>query len=285
MSAYPPWLKIKAVSLAEQNKVEKILRTSKLHTVCEQAKCPNLGECFAQKTATFLIMGYECTRSCGFCAVQHGKPAAVDPMEPSRLAEAVRAMGLKYVVITSVARDDLSDGGAAHFASSIRAVSNSNAGIRIEVLIPDFQGSIEALRIVVEAKPAVVNHNLETVLRLYPKVRPEADYNRSLEVLRSIKQLSKDTLTKSGLMLGLGENEQEIYQAMEDLREVDCDLLTIGQYLAPSSEHVPVQRYYSPAEFETIRKRGLNLGFKYVASAPLVRSSYHAVDAYAASAY
>lgn len=281
--AYPSWLKVKAVSLEEQGEFEKTLRHAGLNTVCENAICPNLGECFAQKTATFLIMGHICTRRCRFCAVKKGEPLKIDQTEPLRLSNAVKALKLEYVVITSVTRDDLPDGGAAHFASSIEAIRNSNENIPVEVLVPDFQGSRDALTTVAEAGPAVINHNLETVLRLYSKVRIGADYFRSLELLRLAKTIKPQLLTKSGLMLGLGETKREIMKAVFDLKSVGCDLLTIGQYLAPSPEHAPVVHYYSPKEFAAIQKEALSLGFKKVISGPLVRSSYHARDAYNAS--
>ncbi len=276
----PSWLKVKAPNMDKLAEMESTLRKGLLNTVCESALCPNLGECFSRKTATFLIMGNTCTRSCSFCAVPGGQPEKLDEEEPARLAEAVRNLDLDYVVITSVTRDDLPDGGAEHFAATIKAIRHLNKNIPVEVLIPDFQGSKEALLTVTEAVPAVINHNLETVLRLYSKVRLGADYYRSLELLRLAKIIKPQLLIKSGLMVGLGETKSEIMKAIIDLHLVGCDLLTIGQYLAPSSEHEPVARYYTPEEFAAIQKKASSLGFKKVISGPLVRSSYHAKEAY-----
>jgi len=276
----PSWLKVKAPNMDKLSEIDSTLRKGSLNTICESALCPNLGECFSRKTATFLIMGNSCTRSCRFCAVQGGQPEKLSDEEPARLAEAVRSLDLDYVVVTSVTRDDLPDGGAKHFAATIKAIRHLNKNIPIEVLIPDFQGSKEALLTVTEAVPAVINHNLETVLRLYSKVRVGADYHRSLELLRLTKTINPQLLTKSGLMIGLGETESEIMNALFDLKSAGCDLLTIGQYLAPSSEHEPVARYYTPEEFAAIQKEASSLGFRKVICGPLVRSSYHAKEAY-----
>lgn len=280
MSVYPSWLKVKAVSLEQQAQFEDLLRSANLNTVCENALCPNIGECFVKKTATFLIMGENCSRSCKFCAVQKGKLSALEPEEPHRLANTVEQLGLGYVVITSVTRDDLTDGGASHFASCIKNIKGNNVATLIEVLVPDFKGSKSALTTVVQAKPAVVNHNIETVPRLYPTIRPEAYYERSLHLLESVKKIDSKIITKSGLMLGLGETDGEVIQTMHDLNVVGCDILTIGQYLSPSTHHEPVYKYYTPDEYNYYAQLGLELGFKYVVSAPLARSSYRAWEAY-----
>jgi lipoic acid synthetase len=247
-----------------------------LPTVCESARCPNRGECFSHHTATFLILGEVCTRGCAFCAVSKGKPAPVEADEPQRLAQAVAELGLRHVVITSVTRDDLPDGGAAHFARVVEALRQRCPGVRIELLVPDFQGSREALTTVLASGPDILAHNLETVPRLYPEVRRGADYGRSLKVLEQTKQLSPKIITKSGLMLGLGEESPEISAVLRDLRQVACDMLTIGQYLSPSLHHVPVARYVNPDEFASWQRQALELGFKSVAAGALVRSSYKA---------
>lgn len=247
-----------------------------LHTVCQSAKCPNLPECFSRGTATFMILGDICTRNCRFCAVEKGMPRPLDPEEPHRVAQAAQALGLSHVVVTSVSRDDLPDGGAEHFAATIRAIRRALPEAGVEVLIPDFKGDLDALRTVVEAGPDVLNHNLETVPRLYPRVRPQADYRRSLKVLKVAKEFDGTLLTKSGLMLGLGEEKGEILKVMEDLRRVGCDLLTLGQYLAPSEEHHPVIRFIPPEEFDKLKLKGEEMGFSKIASGPPVRSSYQA---------
>lgn len=272
----PGWLKVKANFNQTYRRVKKLLTESGLHTVCQEANCPNISECFSQKTATFMILGGICTRSCSFCDVEKGIPRKLDPDEPQRLAEMVKELGLKYVVVTSVTRDDLKDGGASLFAASITEIKKTNPRTKVEVLIPDFGGSFEALRIVMESQPQVLNHNLETVERLYPEVRPEANYNRSLEFLYNAKKLNRKIVTKSGLMIGLGENWNEIIHAMKDLGKVGCDLLTIGQYLRPQSSCYEVRRYYHPDNFEKLKRLGRSLGFKNIESAPLVRSSYQA---------
>jgi lipoyl synthase len=275
-TAKPEWLKIKVQDGPRRRAVEGLIRKLDLHTVCDEARCPNRMECFSRKTATFMIMGRVCSRNCTFCNVAGGVPEPLDPGEPNRVARAVRELGLTYAVITSVTRDDLPDGGAGHFADTIRALKGENPGVKIEVLIPDFLGQPSSLRKVVEAQPEVINHNVETVPRLYPAVRPQADYGRSLEVLKAVKEMNSRVLTKSGLMVGLGEEKEEVLQVFRDLRRLHCDLLTVGQYLAPSIRHHPVAAYIEPDLFEEYRKRGLDLGFRHVASGPLVRSSYRA---------
>lgn len=250
-----------------------------LNTVCQGALCPNQGECFGKGTTTFLILGRTCTRNCTFCAIpSEERPPAPDPGEPERIAQAAAELGLKHVVITSVTRDDLPDGGAAHFAETVRALKKNGSQTSVEVLIPDFQGSLAALETVVHSGPDIINHNLETVPRLYPEVRPQADYRRSVHLLQMVKEIDPEKITKSGLMLGLGEEPKEVLQVMADLREVSCDLLTLGQYLQPSGRHHPVVRFIPPEEFEELQRRGENLGFRGVFSAPLVRSSFHAAE-------
>ncbi len=273
----PKWIRAKAPAGPQIARLKGILREHKLHTVCEEAACPNLGECFHKGTATFMIMGDICTRRCPFCDVAHGRPAPLDPEEPRNLAETVKAMGLRFVVITSVDRDDLRDGGAAHFSACIRALRASVPELSIEILVPDFRGrEDQALEILVETPPDVFNHNLETVPRLYRQARPGADYAGSLELIRRYKAMRPDVPTKSGIMLGLGESPEEIVQVLEDLRAHGCDNLTLGQYLQPSRHHLPVERYVPPEEFEELRIIAKRLGFAKVASGPMVRSSYHA---------
>jgi len=251
-----------------------------LHTICENAHCPNIGRCFSEGTATFLILGDVCTRRCTFCAVKKGAPTPVDEEEPQHLLEAVEKLDLSYIVITSVTRDDLADGGATQFAKTIKLLHENKEGAIVEVLVPDFHGSMEAIKRVVEAHPEVVNHNIETVPRLYPEVRPGADYNRSLELLFRVKNLDSEIVTKSGLILGLGETKAEVLEVMNDLRETNCDLLTIGQYLSPSPQHHPVVRFVLPEEFTDYEDIGKEMGFAQVASAPLVRSSFKATELY-----
>ncbi|MGD9602840.1 MAG: lipoyl synthase [Gammaproteobacteria bacterium] len=273
----PAWIRARAPTDPKVVALKKLLREKSLHTVCEEASCPNLGECFAHGTATFMIMGALCTRRCPFCDVAHGRPLPLDPEEPAHLADAVRAMGLRYVVITSVDRDDLRDGGAAHFAACVAAVRAAQPGIRIEVLVPDFRGRMEvALEALLREPPDVFNHNLETVPRLYRQVRPGADYAWSLALIERFKALAPHVPTKSGLMLGLGEEIAEVREVMRDLRAHDCDRLTLGQYLQPSRAHLPVARFVEPAEFTALAGHAHDLGFAHVASGPLVRSSYHA---------
>lgn len=273
----PSWIRAPFPGTPEVLRLKQILRDNHLHTVCEEASCPNLGECFGHGTATFMIMGDICTRRCPFCDVGHGRPNPLDAQEPEHLARTVAAMGLKYVVITSVDRDDLRDGGAAHFVDCIHAVRAQQPGIVIETLVPDFRGRMDiALDLLVEEPPNVFNHNLETAPRLYRQARPGADYAHSLELLRRFKERQPQVPTKSGLMLGLGETTGEIETVMRDLRAHDVEMLTLGQYLQPSIHHLPVARYAPPEEFEQLRQFGEELGFTHVASAPLVRSSYHA---------
>lgn len=275
----PSWLRVKLPSTDTFFRTRALLADLRLHTVCESAKCPNHWECWNQGTATFMIAGDRCTRACGFCAVSTARPLALDADEPARVAEAARRMQLRHAVITAVARDDLADGGAAHFARTIAAVREANPGVVVEVLVPDFLDREEALRVVLSARPDVFNHNLETVRRLTPAVRSRATYDRSLSVLRRAKEFSEGALvTKSGLMLGLGETEAELMQAMRDLRGAGCDVLTLGQYLQPSREHLPVVSYIHPDTFETYRRVAEGMGFVHVASGPMVRSSYHAGD-------
>lgn len=272
----PEWLKSKQIPTEEEQKVRRLMKNLHLNTVCREARCPNRVECFNRGTATFLIMGDTCTRRCRFCNVNKGKPQPLDKEEPRHVAEAVKALGLKYVVITSVTRDDLPDGGAAHFASVIRKVREIDPGVGIEVLIPDFQGDSDSLNTVLDARPDVLNHNVETVSRLYEAVRPGAAYERSLELLARAKTINPSIKTKSGLMVGLGETDEELYGVFADLRKAGCDLLTIGQYLAPTKEHYPVADYILPEKFEEYRAKALEMGFLDAASGPLVRSSYKA---------
>lgn len=278
----PEWLKVRANTGRENEEVMALLRSLSLHTVCESADCPNCGECFRRRTATFMILGGVCTRNCRFCSVTKGCPETLDQNEPEHVAEAAHRLGLRHVVVTSVTRDDLPDGGAAHFARVIRSIRRrfGDAPPVIEVLIPDFKGDAGALGAVLDAAPDILNHNVETVPRLYPEVRPMAVYERSLEVLRLAKAISPDIVTKSGLMVGLGERLDEVVDVMRDLRGVGCDLLTIGQYLAPSKLHHPVVEYVEPSVFDAYREKALEMGFKYAACGPLVRSSYMAEDTY-----
>ena len=273
----PSWIRAQAPISREVRDLKKVLRKQKLHTVCEEASCPNLGECFTHGTATFMIMGDICTRRCPFCDVAHGKPKPLDQHEPLHLAETIQAMKLKYVVITSVDRDDLRDGGSKHFVDCIRKIREFSPEIRIEILTPDFRGRMDrALNIMGQAPPDVFNHNLETVPRLYKKARPGADYQWSLDLLREFKSKHPDIPTKSGLMLGLGETIEEVHNVMQDLRNHHCDMLTLGQYLQPSLDHIAVERFVTPDEFDELALVGKEMGFSHVASGPMVRSSYHA---------
>ncbi|MFO1518103.1 MAG: lipoyl synthase [bacterium] len=275
----PPWLKAKIPSGKNYLELKALVRSSGLHTVCEEAKCPNIGECWSKGSATIMILGDTCTRSCGFCAVKTGKPTLTDWDEPRRVAETLSKLSLKHVVITSVDRDDLADGGSAIFAQTIEKVRALDPHLVVEVLIPDFKGHVEDLRRVFQAGPNILNHNLETVARLQKRVRPQANYERSLFVLEQAKKFG--LVNKSGLMLGLGENWDEILKTLEDLREMsDCEMLTVGQYLAPTKNHLPVERYYAPEEFEEIGRIARDLGFSHVASGPFVRSSYFAEEQY-----
>ncbi len=273
----PDWIRVKIPGGEEINRIRTVLRQNRLHTVCEEAACPNLGECFKKGTATFMIMGDLCTRRCPFCDVAHGKPLPLDKNEPQSLATAIKAMQLNYVVITSVNRDDLRDGGAGHFADCINAVRNQSPHTKIEILVPDFRGRMHTAIAILEQTPCdVFNHNLETVPSLYQQARPGADYRDSLQLLKLHKQALPDIPAKSGLMLGLGEKKAELEQVMADLLEHGCSMLTLGQYLQPSKDHLPVKRYISPDEFDQYAETARRLGFEQVASAPLVRSSYHA---------
>ena len=274
----PDWLKRRLPAGPAYEQVRGLLERSQLHTVCQEAHCPNIWECFSRGTATFLIMGPNCTRACRFCAVGHGRPAPIDPNEPIHVAEAVLEMGLTYVVVTSVTRDDLPDGGGGVFAETILEIQKRVARAAVEVLIPDFQGDRDALKFVMNARPAVLNHNIETIQRLYPRVRPGADYGRSLDILRWAGEEDASIPTKSGLMLGLGESSREVEETFEDLLDAGCRILTLGQYLQPSKEHLPVERYVEPDEFDRWRGKALYMGFRAVASAPFVRSSYQAED-------
>ena len=273
----PAWIRAKAPTTSEVKELKKILREQKLNTVCEEAACPNLGECFTKGTATFMIMGDICTRRCPFCDVGHGRPNPLDMGEPLHLAETIRAMSLKYVVITSVDRDDLRDGGASHFVECISKVREFSPNIRIEILVPDFRGRMDiALDIMSKSPPDVFNHNLETVPRLYKKARPGSDYQWSLDLIKRFKEMYPDLPTKSGLMLGLGETLEEVQVVMQDLRDHGCDMLTLGQYLQPSLDHLAVERFVTPAEFDDMANIGYEMGFSHVASGPMVRSSYYA---------
>ena len=273
----PPWIRARSPAGPAVQRLKKVLRENQLYTVCEEASCPNLGECFAHGTATFMIMGDICTRRCPFCDVAHGRPDPLDPNEPQQLAQTIKAMGLSYVVITSVDRDDLRDGGSQHFVACIQAVREFNPKTQIEILVPDFRGRMErALKILHQAPPDVFNHNLETIPRLYRKVRPGSDYQWSLDLLKQFKRHHPKVPCKSGLMLGLGETIEEVEQVMQDMRAHHVEMLTLGQYLQPSKHHLPVDRFVHPDEFESLRVTGKQLGFSQVASGPMVRSSYHA---------
>ena len=272
----PEWMKVRMPGGPNYIQLKNLLKDSQLHTVCEEARCPNIGECWEARSATFMILGDICTRRCHYCAVTTGKPIGIDVNEPERLAQSVARLGLNYCVITSVNRDDLADGGALVFASCIRKIRELLPECKVEVLIPDFGGSWKALGKVMDAKPDVLNHNIESVRRVFPGVRPLGGYDLSLELLAQAKRLDPDVPTKSGIIVGMGEDIEEVTETMKDLRWVDCDLLTIGQYLRPSPKHLPISRYYTPAEFEALAETGRSLGFKHVASGPLVRSSYHA---------
>ena len=273
----PSWIRAKSPFHPNVKKLKSVLREQKLFTVCEEAACPNLGECFGKGTATFMIMGEICTRRCPFCDVGHGRPNPLDSDEPSHLAETIKAMALRYVVITSVDRDDLRDGGAAHFVECIEETRAQNPEIEIEILVPDFRGRMDvALEIMHNAPPDVFNHNLETIPRLYKQCRPGSDYQWSLDLLKRFKQAHPDVATKSGLMLGLGESMEEVVEVMKDMRKHHVDMLTLGQYLQPSKHHLAVERYVDPSEFDELYRIGMEIGFKHVASGPMVRSSYHA---------
>ncbi|HYB90940.1 MAG TPA: lipoyl synthase [Candidatus Binataceae bacterium] len=277
---HPDWIKVRAPVSPEYSRTRAMLGELRLHTVCQEACCPNIGECFSHRTATFMLMGDVCTRNCPYCAVAHGKARPLDPDEPRRIAEAAARLGLAHVVVTSVDRDDLPDGGASHFAATARSIRAMLPATRIEVLVPDFQGSSASVETVIRSPIDIYNHNIETVPSLYRTARPGGHYQRSLGVIRQAKDsahaLGRTILTKAGIMLGLGEEHDELARVMRDLRGVECDILTLGQYLRPSKDHLPVARYVTPDEFAELRREALALGFRHVESAPLVRSSYHA---------
>ncbi len=272
----PSWIQVRPPSGETYEWLQGLMRQKSLHTVCEEAGCPNMSECWGSGTATFLMLGDVCTRTCGFCDVKHGRPSPLDWLEPERVAQAVKAMGLKHAVITSVNRDERKDGGAPIFAMVIRRIREIHPGCSVEVLVPDFKGSVEALKIVMDAHPDILNHNVETVPRLFKQVQPQDHYEWSEATLRNAKRLDPDALTKSGIMLGLGETMEEVKEVLRDLRAWDVDILTVGQYLQPSRKHLPIERYYTLEEFAEIKRYGLEIGFRWVESAPLVRSSYHA---------
>lgn len=274
----PDWIRVRAPGGETYEWLQQLMRQKELHTVCEEAGCPNMGECWGSGTATFLILGDVCTRSCRFCDIKHGRPGELDWDEPERVAQAVKAMGLKHAVITSVNRDERADGGAPIFALVIQRIRELHPGCSVEVLIPDFKGHIEALKIVMDARPEILNHNIETVPRLFKHVQPQDHYEWSEAVLTNAKKLDPEVLTKSGVMVGLGETMEEIKEVMRDLRSWEVDILTLGQYLQPSRKHLPIERYYTMEEFAELKQYGLEIGFKWVESAPLVRSSYHAAE-------
>jgi lipoyl synthase len=272
----PEWLRVKSPDSAKYRELKGLFRGKQLHTVCEEAMCPNIGECWGRGTATFLLMGDTCTRSCGFCKINTGRPSALDPEEPRKVGESVQSMNLQHAVLTSVNRDEQKDGGAWVFAESLHWIRKLQPGCTVEVLIPDFKGDWAALQTVMDARPEILNHNTETVPRLYKTVRPQAKYMRSMELLKRAKEMDPLALTKSGIMLGLGETWDEILLVMDDLRAHDVDIMTMGQYLQPSRFHLPIVAYYTPDQFELLKEEGLKRGFKWVESGPLVRSSYHA---------
>ncbi|MCA9821794.1 MAG: lipoyl synthase [Dehalococcoidia bacterium] len=275
----PPWLKVRFPAGNGYQHIQDLMRAKDLHTVCEEARCPNIGDCWSRGTATFMILGDTCTRSCGFCAVKTGRPGTLDRGEPARVALAVQQMGLRHAVITSVNRDELPDGGAAIFAETIRLTRLMSPGTTIEVLIPDFKGNLDALRVVIDVSPEILNHNTETVPRLYSTVRPQARYQQSLDVLAAARRMASErTVTKSGVMVGLGETRDELLQVFADLAAQGVDILTVGQYLQPTPGHLPIDRYYHPDEFAELKQEALRLGFRHVESGPLVRSSYHAEE-------
>ena len=279
----PTWLKVKMPSGPNYSKLQNLIKAQGLHTVCEEARCPNIGECWEKETATFMILGDICTRACTYCAVTTGRPTGLDLEEPKRLANTVKILDLKYAVITSVDRDDLPDGGAFIFAQCIKQIKKKVPTCKVEVLTPDFQGDWESLKVVTDANPETFNHNIETVKRIFPRVRAKGEYELSLRLLDKVKDLMPDGVTKSGMMVGLGETKTEIIGTMEDLLQHRCDLLTIGQYLRPSLKHVPISKWYTPQEFADLEKIGMEMGFRHVASGPLVRSSYHADEQHSAA--
>jgi lipoic acid synthetase len=273
---HPDWIKVKAPGNPNYLRLKRLMREKNLHTVCEEARCPNIGECWGNKTATFLILGDTCTRGCRFCAIDKGKPLALDPEEPRNVALTVKELGLDHIVVTSVNRDDLADGGADHFARTVFWIKNLNPGIRVELLIPDFEGNLAALQTVVDSGIEILNHNIETVPRLYGKVRPGHTYECSVNILSTAKKLQPEMLTKTGMMLGVGETKDEVMTTLRDLRANDVDIVTLGQYLQPSGKLLPVDRYVTPEEFVEFKNQADKLGFRHVESGPLVRSSYHA---------
>ena len=279
MRRHPDWLKVRIGGGENYSKMISLLRNAKLHTICQEAKCPNIAECFGSGTAVFLIMGDICSRNCRYCNVKHGRPLPLNPEEPKEVAESVKKLELKYVVITSVTRDDLADGGAFVFSKTINAIKDINPNCKVEVLTPDFNGKIESIRTVIAAKPDVFNHNIEVVKELFSDIRPEGNYSISLDLLKNIKEIDNQIKTKSGFMIGLGENKKQIIATMKDLRSVNVDFLTIGQYLQPSKNHIEIRNYYTPNEFKEFKEIALEMGFKHVESDPLVRSSYHAEKA------
>jgi len=272
----PEWIRIKGFDAIHDTK--RLLRNYKITTVCEEARCPNIGKCYSKPTATFMILGSKCTRNCGFCSVESSRPEPPDPEEPERVAQAAKEMGLRHVIVTSVTRDDLPDGGAGHFASTVHAIRNKLSDAKIEVLTPDFKGNMDALIVVLSSRPDILGHNVETVPRLYPTVRSKAEYNRSLHILKYVKEIMPDIHTKSGLMLGLGETFDETTDVLKDLRKTGCDSVTMGQYLRPSRKNLPVVEYVRPEIFWRLRNKAVQIGFKYVASSPLVRSSLDAEE-------
>ncbi|MQG18591.1 MAG: lipoyl synthase [SAR202 cluster bacterium] len=274
----PDWFKVKAPSSKNFIELRNLFRENELHTVCEEAKCPNIGGCWDRKTATFMILGDVCTRACAYCAVKTGKPIGLDLTEPTRLAQSVKKMGLKYVVITSVNRDDLPDGGSFIFSQCVKKVRKEVKDCKIEVLIPDFQGNMDSLMTILGSKPDTLNHNIESVRRIFPRVRPQGDFDQSLKLLGDSKEIDSSIVTKSGMMVGLGETWDEILETMQELRAVKCDALTIGQYLRPSEKHVALSKWYTPEEFSELQDIGYKLGFSHVFAGPLVRSSYHAAE-------
>jgi lipoic acid synthetase len=279
MRRHPDWLKVKIGGGETYVKMKSLLRNSKLHTICEEAKCPNIAECFGSGTAVFLILGDICTRNCKYCNVKQGEPLPLNPEEPKNVAESVKDLDLKYVVITSVTRDDLDDRGAGVFYDTVLEIRKINEECKIEILIPDFKGSIKSLKKVIDSNPNVINHNIEVVKDLFPMIRPEGDYKTSIEVLKNIKEINNNVKTKSGFMIGIGENKEQIIKTMKDLRNANVDFLTVGQYLQPTKEHAEIKKYYTPKEFDDLRRIALDLGFEHVESGPLVRSSYHAEKA------
>lgn len=275
----PEWLRIGSMDRDKIREVQQILRKLNLHTVCEESMCPNISKCFEKKTATFLVMGGICTRNCKFCDIKFGKPLPLDPLEPDHIVEATKKLGLRHVVITSVTRDDLPDGGAAHFAEITEKLRDYNKDIIIELLIPDLKGNEEHIRIVVESKPDIINHNIEVIPRLFRKVTPQANYEKSLKLLKVVKEMNPEIHTKSGLMVGLGENKEEVFELLKDLKETECDILTIGQYLKPPSSDLEIEEYVHPNVFKEYEAKAYEMGFKFVASAPFVRSSFNAEEA------